>query len=444
MVPLTIPLLHFALAALLVSAAAGLSLLLAPNAPPRLKFWIAMLGLAAWLVPWPLVALPPLFAAPPPVTGWIGESARIVGELPHLSTPLAAVDAARIVPPGAWIALLAPGLVWFAFDFSVHRRTLRGWRRNSRDGSVLLPLLPSAFARRRLRIRVVAGSGSAAASGVLRPTLWIGERLEGEALRAALIHEGCHARSFDPLWLLFVRLVRRAYCWNPVVAVLARQAELWLEAACDRRCARLLGRRRYTETLARLMLSARPGAAAAVALLGARGQNVRRLQLLQRPVRVGSREWACLALCAATALGGVSFAAPQRDPRIGDWAEVGESAPDDEPILRSFEDLGGGLTRMKDDILPDGTAMSWSNHRCDGRDYAMRDRAGNATHRTISCRMLDPLTVEVTVSATDGSRSGWHAVDRVSTDGETYTSTITAIASGAEATSATRVFWRLH
>lgn len=440
-----IPLLHFAVSASLVSAAAGVSVRLAANAPPRLKFWMAMLGLAAWLVPWPLIALPPLFDSPPPVAGWVGQSVRAVGTHADLPAPLTSLGLPASIPAAAWLLLLAPGLVWFAFDYSAHRRTLRAWSRHSRDGSALSRLLPPSLGGCRTRIRVISGTATAAASGVLRPTLWIGDRLAGGALRTALTHEYCHARSRDPFWLLLIQLIRRAYCWNPVVGALARQAELWLEADCDRRCADVLGRRSYSESLARLILSNGRRASGIAALVAGRSQNVRRLELLQRPVRAGWREYACLALCAATVLGGISFAAPLPDPRIGTWAEVGESAPDDDPILRSFENLGGGLTRLKDDVLHDGTAMLWSDHRCDGRDYAVRNRSGDRTGWTQSCRMLDPLTVEVAVSEADELSPAWRAVDRVSEDGETYTSVVTMrTPDGGDAASVTRVFWRLH
>jgi hypothetical protein len=457
MIPL-LPLLHFGLAALLVSGGAALSLRLAPDAPPRLKFWIAMLGLMAWIVPWPLIEVPALFAGQPSaagwlqegtwIAGWLQEGVRIAGAHARLATPMTPMESPRFVPPAAWIVLLAPGLVWFAFDYAAHRRMLRAWRGNSREGRALLRLLPSGLAMPRARsahIRIVAGSAAAAASGVWTPTLWIGERLSGEALRAALVHEHCHVQTRDPLWLLLIQLIKRAYCWNPVVALLSRQAELWLEADCDRRCARILGRSSYSAILARLILSAQRPAHAVASLFVTLSRNLRRLELLRRTVRIGWREYACVALCAATSISGVCLAAAPRDPRIGNWAEVGETAPDDEPILRSFEDLGDGLTRLEDDIMNDGSAALLSDHRCDGESYGVSGRLGEPTGWVMSCRILDPLTVEVTLLATDGSRRSQRSIDRISPDGETYTSTVTTHApAGAGDARVTRVFWRLH
>jgi hypothetical protein len=193
-----------------------------------------------------------------------------------------------------------------------------------------------------------------------------------------------------------------------------------------------------------LLLSAQQRPRAVAALLGVPKQNVRRLELLECDWRVGWRERACVGLCAAAAVCGTALAAPHRDPRIGQWAEVGEAAPDGEPILHSFEDLGGGFVRFKGDVMADGTATLSSDYRCNGGSYVVRGRSGEPSAWRLSCRVLDPLTVDVTLAAA-GSRRAQHRVDRVSLDGETYTSTLTSrAADGTEGTVSTREYWRLH
>jgi hypothetical protein len=452
-----IVLIELALPALLLSGAAWLSLRLAPRAPPRLKFWIAMLGLAAWLVPWPLVSWPALFAGPPSIVRWLDEGVRSAAAPMQLASPLVGGGGSAVMPRFVWLCLLAPGLLWFALEYAAHVRTLRAWRRESRDGRELMPLLPPALALHaaRIRLRVVPGSLQAAATGVFRPTIWIGAALSGEVLRTAVIHEACHVRSRDPLWLLFIQLLRRMYCWNPVVAVLARHAHLWLEAACDGRCADLLGPSDYRRTLARLVLSVQQRPHGAAALLGAPKQNLRRIELLERDWHIAWRERACIALCAAAAVCSTAVAGAHRDPRIGQWAEVGESAPDGEPILHRFEDLGGGFARFESDVMADGTAMQSADYRCDGRSYPVRGRFGEQSGWALSCRIVDSLTVEVTFAAAaaaaaadddDGSARQLSMIDRVSRDGETYTSTVTTprASDGSGGATSVREFWRLH
>jgi hypothetical protein len=441
-----IALIQFGLPALLVSGAAWLFLRLARSAPPRLKFWIAMLGLAAWVVPWPLVSSLPAASPRSSVIRWLDEGVRSVAAPVRFAAPLLSSPAAASPPRLAWLCLLAPGLLWFAIECAAHRRTVRAWRRGSRDGRHLLPLLPPGTVQHAVRIRLMPDSLEAAATGVWRPTIWIGDRLRDEALRTALIHEACHLRGRDPLWLVVVRVIGRAYCWNPIVTLLARHAHLWLEAACDCRCARLLGPSNYRRTLARLLLSAQPRPHGAAALLGGQKQNVLRLELLRRNWRLGWREYAGLVLCAAAAVCSARVAAPRNDPRLGNWAEVGESAPDGEPILQSFEALGGGFVRFKSDVMADGSAALSSDYRCDGGSYAVLGRLGRDPGEwRLSCRMLGPLTVEVTFAAADDSLRQQRTIDTVSFDGETYTSTLTSrAADGASGPPRTREFWRLH
>ena len=61
----------------------------------------------------------------------------------------------------------------------------------------------------------------------------------------------------DPGLILAVNLVRRLYCWNPVVAVLCRQLLLLFEQACDANCCEGAGQIRLPANLARLLADAR-------------------------------------------------------------------------------------------------------------------------------------------------------------------------------------------
>src|SRR5690606_32031151 len=227
----------FAVPALVVSGAALLALALAREAPPRLGFSIAMLGLAAWVLPWPMLDLSVVFARGTS-PDWLAAGAA---PLAALKTEVRAVlDAASLTLGAAaehdrrfmpwWLALAMPGLVWFAAECMLHRKRCRAWRRGSRDGAHLRPLLPFELGARLPEIRLVAGSTVAATTGVFRPVIWLGDRIGGEqALRTALVHECCHARAHDQLWLALIVLVRRVYWWNPVVGALARRAGLLLE-----------------------------------------------------------------------------------------------------------------------------------------------------------------------------------------------------------------------
>ncbi len=115
----------------------------------------------------------------------------------------------------------------------------------SRPADELRALLPRELAAVAADVRLVEGSSIAAASGVLRPTIWLGDRHTDVHRTLVLVHELWHVRARDPAWLLAIAAVRRAYWWNPLVAYLARQAVLMIESTCDHRCAVQFGKAAY-------------------------------------------------------------------------------------------------------------------------------------------------------------------------------------------------------
>lgn len=277
-----------------------------PGLCPRARFWIAAAGLAAWLVPWPAIDVPLTLAGAP-----------AAGIEPIADLELETVATARGFAD-AWLlafalAAFGPGVARFARDGAAFRASIAALRRASRPGDDLRALLPAELRATPAEIRCVPGSRVALASGVLRPTIWIGDRFASRTeLELALVHECLHVRARDPLAILLVTSVERVYWWNPLVAALARQAMLMIEAACDRRCAARFGRERYIESLAALMLDDVPAATPRL-LAAARGTglDVGRLELLCRgPRRTRSRDRALVAalacLAAATALASVT------------------------------------------------------------------------------------------------------------------------------------------
>ena len=155
-------------------------------------------------------------------------------------------------------------------------------------------------------IRIVANSDIAAASGYRNPTVWIGDCYDGEQLRLILIHELCHLRARDPVWLLALTALRRAYWWNPLVAHLARQAVLMLESICDHRSAAHFEKRRYVGELASLVLAGATPAPHMMATARTGNLDVQRLRLLRTTLRVRARD---VAVVVAFGVGAAGIAA---------------------------------------------------------------------------------------------------------------------------------------
>lgn len=283
-------------AALVLSGLAACCLALLPRTPPRVRFSIAVAGLAAWLVPWGAIRIAlPSSSAAAPLVEWLGavQAATPVPTEASLDTSVAlglTVAAAFLV-----------GFVLFVRDCVALRRCLRGWRARSRCGEHLRAQLPRELAGVAADIRIVEGSAVAAASGALRPTIWLGDGHTQAQLEVALVHELWHVRARDPVWVGLIAAVRRAYWWNPLVAYLARQAVLMIESACDHRCAAQLGKDRYVSELASLLLAGVAPAPRLVAAIGAANLDVQRLRLLGQPLRVRARDVAIVAALAVSA-----------------------------------------------------------------------------------------------------------------------------------------------
>jgi hypothetical protein len=296
------------LTAACVSGLAAAALASLRHAPPGPRFAIAVAGLAVWLVPWSAfhIEMAPNPAAPP-VVEWL-HPVQAAAEL----APASLLEQSAAFGYVFALSLLV-GALLFARDCIALRRCVHDWRRRSRPADDLRAHLPPELAAIAADIRLVEGSAVAAATGLTRSTVWIGDQLTDQHLTLALSHEMWHVRARDPKWLVLIAAVRRAYWWNPLVAHLARQAVLMLESACDHRCASQLGKADYRARLASLLLLAATGPAPRL-VATAGNLDVQRLRLLGQPLRLRSRDCALLAALAAAATATAAVAVVDRTP----------------------------------------------------------------------------------------------------------------------------------
>jgi hypothetical protein len=220
------------------------------------------------------------------------------------------------VPDWSWSIVFLPGLLWFARDLIAYRATVERWGRNSRCGEALRTFLPASIQAIPARIRIVADSSVAAATGCFRPTIWIGDRVvDAGEQQIALVHEANHLRRRDPVRLMLIGLVARAFWFNPIVAILKRQAILAIESGCDEACARALGRKRYRKTLAHLVLvgQASSGPAMAPALRSSKLDLIR-LELLAGHPRMDFRAWAAVIIVLAGGIYGAALGTAAEGP----------------------------------------------------------------------------------------------------------------------------------
>jgi hypothetical protein len=283
------------LTALVLSGLTAAALALLPHAPPRLRFAIAAAGLAAWLVPWGAIRIVlPAVAVPAPIATPIAATQSVAA---FAASRLDLVAVLGYVLAGA----SALGLAALVGDCLALRRCTRRWRAASARADGLRSLLPPELAAVAAELRLVAKSDVAAASGWLRPTIWIGDRFTGEQLRLVVIHEMWHVRGRDPAWIATIAALRRVLWWNPLVAHLARQALLMIESTCDHRSAAQFEKSQYAAELASLVLANAAPAPALIATMRAANLDVQRLKLLRTPLRLRARDVVVVAALGAGA-----------------------------------------------------------------------------------------------------------------------------------------------
>ncbi|HZF28016.1 MAG TPA: M56 family metallopeptidase [Gammaproteobacteria bacterium] len=406
--------------------AAGVSLLalaclaLLPRAPAEVRFWIAVAGLAPWAVPWPLLK----WTLPLPVAEtWralptLGVGAAL-GDLPLVQN--VAGNPSPTVVPWLVVAAFAIGAAWLAADCVRMRTITRSWRTRSTNADTLRELLPARFRATNVEIRIVRDSPYAAASGYVRPTIWIGDELRDRGtIRVALLHECWHVRRRDPLKVLLLTALRRAYWWNPLVRALAKQAALLLEAACDRRCAREIGRELYVAELARTMLAAsNPPPLPIAAAAGTRGSNLLRLDLLNRETVMRARDHVVLWAFAASVLvlAACQTVEPGTSATTVEILDAGAPNPGVQLIANYVKVYSeSGVTEFGGDVRMKTTAEHIVVIKTD-RSSAERDSITLAGNVLLAIDGSDVEADEITIRALDGRPLDLQAANRAEIEG---------------------------
>ncbi len=268
-----------------ISAAILLALPLLRTAPHRLKLYLCGFAAILWLTPlyrwsfdWPWAE------APAPLTLALAASVQV----------LAMEPAASGVDWRSWLWLApAIGMAWFLRDLVVNHRQIHALSRSGRDGSALWARLPAGLRAPDLALRIIPGRAGAMASGLRRPTIWIGEaHLRGDEWPCVLAHELTHIRHKDNYWQLALGFTERLMWWNPLVRLLTRRARLYIELSCDQRCQRLLRPGEYQAGLAQALLHGFGfGAAPAAMASGIRSStsiDLLRVKALERSFKMKS------------------------------------------------------------------------------------------------------------------------------------------------------------
>ena len=221
------------------------------SAPPRLLVLVCLLAMLAIVMPWQVLG------------GWVVS----LGPLPQYTmatsiSPLSnGIDEAAIGTVGVFDALLGVwlgvGILWTALTITRSVRVTNGWRVRATAADSLVEH-PNACFVRRIPIHRIPDSMVVATTGLLRPEIWIGDRVVEDAqLVTAINHELCHVKAGDQYTLFLIVVLERLLWWNPLIWLLGRHARRHMEYACDARCATLMDAQSYRRCLAQLFLADR-------------------------------------------------------------------------------------------------------------------------------------------------------------------------------------------
>lgn len=333
----------------LLSALMGGILWSLGDTPPRCRFWICLLALGCWLVPWPLIDLSllvPQTVSGPALIWW--EATEAVTQSSGQATAKS-----RIEPLTLFLLAGALGLMVFLLRLVGQAMHLKKLAYRSSSGESLwaatgVSRVPG------VRMRIVPGLRNAFISGYRNPIVWVGQELvSSDFLVGVLRHECTHIQQNDNYYRLLIGAIRHMFWWNPIVTFFGVRANEYIELSCDQRCQQL--DQSYQTHLATALLERHTGTATAATLspfFGKAGFNLKRVKQLDKRFDMTSRH----IIIAGTGLILSAF--------IAISPSLGNSADDQEKTIYELH-----VTTA--DELPQGTNRKTVNTEFRGGDEAV-------------------------------------------------------------------------
>jgi len=219
------------------------------------------------------------------------------------------------VLPVDWIKWAA--LLWFAvavlilfsqmLSYAVLRSRLTRWSLCPTQDIVSLAEELGGRSAKRCSIQISSQVQSPLLVGVIRPVIFLPPGLSERQIKTALSHELEHLKRCDIPMRIIIFLANAVHWFNPLVWLIAREADSDMESACDSAVlarATLAQRREYGEILLSMMVGRRmPFATAFICrkeIIMKRFANI-----MDTNTRRGGVLPAVLVLCASVLIGGL-------------------------------------------------------------------------------------------------------------------------------------------
>ena len=224
------------------------------NAPAVLSFYLLIIALFSWLVPWHALSQLSYFSASSIYTIDVSEfTFDIVPSNDASSTksivaePQAGYQWPAIIDVLLWLCTI--GLSVFIWRIFAYREFIKHLHTHS------TPSNHFDHISKAYPIRLTKLGEPAIATGVLNPVIWLESSMTNrDEMESVLHHELTHLKQGDIYWTWLICLIESIFWWNPLGLRLAKQARQQLELRCDELCMQKLNDK-YQLDLASLLLS---------------------------------------------------------------------------------------------------------------------------------------------------------------------------------------------
>lgn len=240
----------------IISICALLACIFLKNAPARISFYLLMLALLSWFIPWQLI--PDTLSAKVQVDAWfdltpISLQSSVIHAQANSSAQQLQASHIYWYQLFTWghlfIAAFILGGTLFLFRLNNYLTTVK-YLNEKAIYCQRLSLSSQAYP-----VKVTQLNTPAIATGLFKPTIWVDPQLlQRPELGSVLLHEATHIRQGDIVWIWLICLTESLFWWNPICRMLAKQARQLLELSCDESCFKLL-QQKYQFDLASLLLN---------------------------------------------------------------------------------------------------------------------------------------------------------------------------------------------
>lgn len=236
-----------------------LTLSILVNAPARVKFYLYIISLTSWLVPWSAIysLLKTVL-----INDALEQSRLLTINIYSLDYVLITLEyyiqSITSLTFSGFIFVMATlsiaGVLWFLLDAVQSRRfhqSLFGQSTAIKNPHKIVYDNP-----KNIEIRVGSFSSPGAITGFFKPKIWIDNSVNcPDKLKVVLLHELKHIQQNDHLWMWWLAVIQRVFWWNPIVQYSIKQCKLELELSCDEQCDLELPEKAYVVGLANILMS---------------------------------------------------------------------------------------------------------------------------------------------------------------------------------------------